>query len=453
MVEGHTGTGASKETGIDRGYTLNQAETFQPAPRRSPKAEPSTLLDRFARRLLLGRLEAIGGALLTISDGDNRHRLGDQSSALVANITVNDPRFYSTVAFGGAVAAAEAYMQNYWDCDDLTRVVRILVRNRPVLENMESNARFLLAPIRKLLHFLNRNTRSGSKRNIAAHYDLSNDFFRLWLDETMMYSSAVFSREGMALEEAAAEKLDRICRKLQLTADDHVLEIGTGWGGFAEFAASKYGCRVTTTTISDEQFEFAKARVHRAGLQDRVTLLRKDYRDLDGRYDKIVSIEMIEAVGHEYLRRFFDVCSSHLKDDGMMVLQAITIPDQRYASALKSVDFIQRYIFPGGFLPSVTAMLEAATAVTDLRLYHLEDIGEHYAHTLACWRSRFFDQAGKIRSMGFSEEFIRMWNYYFCYCEGAFTERAIGNVQMLFVKPGNRRTPITPDLGPAITRS
>lgn len=428
---------------------MNQAETFQPAPRRSSTAERSTLLNRFGRHLLLDRLEAISGALLTLSDGETRYRFGDENSELVANISVNDPRFYSNVAFGGAVAAAEGYMRNDWDCDDLTSVVRILVRNRPVLENMESNARFLLSPIRKALHFMNRNTRSGSKRNIAAHYDLNNDFFRLWLDESMMYSSAVFSRESMSLEEAAVEKLDRICRKLQLTADDHLLEIGTGWGGFAEFAASRYGCQVTTTTISDEQFEFAKARIHRAGLQDKVTLLRKDYRDLDGCYDKIVSIEMIEAVGHDYLRRFFDVCSSHLKEDGMMALQAITISDQRYAAALKSVDFIQRYIFPGGFLPSVTAMLEAATAVTDLRLYHLEDIGEHYARTLACWRSRFFDQAGKVRSMGFSEEFIRMWNYYFCYCEGAFKERAIGNVQMLFVKPRNRRMPITPDLGTA----
>jgi cyclopropane-fatty-acyl-phospholipid synthase len=262
----------------------------------------------------------------------------------------------------------------------------------------------------------------------------------------MMYSSAVFEREDMSLEEASEAKLDRICRKLELSAEDHVLEIGTGWGGFAEYAARHYGCRVTTTTISREQYEFARQRIEAAGLSDRVELLLKDYRDLDGEYDKLVSIEMIEAVGHEYMDTYFDQCARLLRKDGMMLLQAITIADQRYQTALKSVDFIQRYIFPGGFLPSMTAMLDSVTRTTDMRIYHLEDIGEHYAETLKHWREGFARNLNRIWSMNYGEEFLRMWHYYYCYCEGAFRERAIGNVQVLFVKPGSRRDPLVPVL-------
>jgi len=311
---------------------------------------------------------------------------------------------------------------------------------------MDSGAARLIAPIRKLLHWVNRNTRSGSRRNIAAHYDLGNDFFRLWLDPTMMYSSAVFERDDMSLEEASLAKLDRICRKLELSPNDHVLEIGTGWGGFAVYAASQYGCRVTTTTISREQYEYAKQRVEEAGLQDRVELLLKDYRDLDGKYDKLVSIEMIEAVGNEFMDTYFDQCARLLREDGMMLLQAITIADQRYKSALKSVDFIQRYIFPGGFLPSVTAILQSVTASSNMRIYHLEDIGAHYAETLKRWREAFARNLNRIWSMGYGEEFLRMWHYYYCYCEGGFKERAIGTVQVLFVKPGSRREPLVPSL-------
>ncbi|MDH5499845.1 MAG: cyclopropane-fatty-acyl-phospholipid synthase family protein, partial [Gammaproteobacteria bacterium] len=285
-----------------------------------------------------------------------------------------------------------------------------------------------------------------SRKNISAHYDLGNEFFSLWLDETMMYSSAVFERSDMTLQEASVAKLERICRKLQLSSEDHVLEIGTGWGGFAIHAASQYGCRVTTTTISREQFEHATRRVAEAGLQDRITLLLRDYRDLEGRYDKLVSIEMIEAVGHEFLDSYFEKCAALLKPDGMMLLQAITIADQRYESALKSVDFIQRYIFPGGFLPSVTAMLRSITHSSDMRLYHLEDIGSHYAKTLFSWRMAFFRQIKKIRDMGYPDSFLRMWEYYYCYCEGAFIERAIGNVQMLLVRPDCRREPVVPAL-------
>jgi cyclopropane-fatty-acyl-phospholipid synthase len=260
----------------------------------------------------------------------------------------------------------------------------------------------------------------------------------------MMYSSAVFEHPDMSLSEASIAKLDRICRKLQLSPADHVLEIGTGWGGFAIHAAKIYGCRVTSTTISSEQYEFARARVASEGVGDRVTLLLKDYRELDGIYDKLVSIEMIEAVGHEFLDTYFAACSDLLNPEGMMMLQAITIQDQRYEKALKAVDFIKRYIFPGGFIPSVTAILQSVTSSTDMRIFHLEDIGEHYAKTLNAWRAAFHSSLDRIRSMGYSEEFLRMWHFYYCYCEGAFLEKAIGNVQILLVKPDCRRSAIVP---------
>lgn len=397
------------------------------------------------RRLVLGRMAKIECGQLTIVDQIDRQVFGKRDE-LSATITVSDSRFYRAVAFGGALGAAEAYMQGYWNCDDLTKVVRILVRNRDVLEQMDRGFARVTAPFVRIFHWINRNSRSGSRRNIAAHYDLGNDFFRLWLDESMMYSSAIFESDDVTLEEASIAKLDRICRKLELSAEDHVLEIGTGWGGFALYAASHYGCKVTTTTISREQYEFAKERVIAAGLQDQVTLLQKDYRDLDGTYDKIVSIEMIEAVGHKFMNAYFAQCSRLLKDDGMMLLQAITIADQRYQAALQSVDFIQRYIFPGGFLPSVTALAESATRSSDLRFYHLEDIGEHYADTLRHWRERFIAHLHEVWEMGYREEFLRMWQYYFCYCEGAFIERAIGDVQVLLVKPGCRRSPLVPRL-------
>ncbi|MCJ7558300.1 MAG: cyclopropane-fatty-acyl-phospholipid synthase family protein [Gammaproteobacteria bacterium] len=404
--------------------------------------------DRLARKLVLGRLARLAYGSLRIYDGYGFQGFAgtEKGSELSATIRVTDGRFYTNLALGGAVGAAEAYMLGYWHSDDLTGLIRLLAVNRNVLENLDSGLARLANPLRKALHWINRNTKSGSRRNISAHYDLGNEFFSLWLDDSMMYSAAVFDRPDMSLEEASAAKLDRICQKLELTAEDQVLEIGTGWGGFAIHAATHYGCRVTTTTISREQYDFARARVTQAGLDDRITLLLKDYRDLEGEFDKVVSIEMIEAVGHEYLDTYFSCCSQRLKPGGMMALQAITIPEQRYQTALKSVDFIQRYIFPGGFLPSVTAMLQSIGARTDMRLYHLEDIGEHYATTLRHWRERFHKKLTDIRGMGYSEEFLRMWEYYYCYCEGAFLERAIGNVQMLLVKPESRRTPIVPRL-------
>lgn len=395
-------------------------------------------LDRVARRVVLKRLAALQEGRITIREGERERSFGSADAGPAAKITVLDPRFYPDVAFGGTIGGAEAYMQGYWQCEDLTRLVRVLVRNRPVLEGLDSGAARLTRPLQKLFHWLHRNTRRGSRRNISAHYDLGNDFFRLWLDEHMMYSSAVYERPDMTLDEAAVAKLDRICRKLELKPGDRLLEIGTGWGGFAMHAARHYGCQVTTTTISREQYALAEARIAEAGLEDRITLLLEDYRDLEGHYDKLVSIEMFEAVGHEYHATFFEKCCKLLKPAGLMVLQTITIADQRFERARRSVDFIQRYIFPGGCLPSVTSMTSTMTRHTDLRLLHLEDIGPHYARTLKEWRQRLFARLDDVRRLGYSEPFIRMWEYYLCYCEGAFIERAIGDVQMIIGRPASR---------------
>ena len=283
-------------------------------------------------------------------------------------------------------------------------------------------------------HWISRNTREGSRKNIAAHYDLSNSLFKLFLDPTMMYSSAVFEDESQSLESASIAKLDRICQSLSLRPTDHLVEIGTGWGGMALHAAKNYGCHVTTTTISKEQHAMASQRIQEAGLQDRVTLLMTDYRDLAGQYDKLVSVEMIEAVGDEYLPTYFSTCDRLLKPGGKMLIQAITMPDQRYATYLKSVDFIQKYIFPGGCLPSVGAMQAAVSKGTGLRLTGLFDFAESYAITLRNWRERFFQRITEVRELGFDDRFIRMWEYYLCYCEGAFRERAVGVSHLVWEK-------------------
>jgi cyclopropane-fatty-acyl-phospholipid synthase len=288
------------------------------------------------------------------------------------------------------------------------------------------------------MQWFNCNTRAGSRRNIQAHYDIGNDLFALFLDPTMTYSCAYYPDVSSTLEEAAVAKLDRVCRKLELSPGMHLLEIGTGWGSLAIHAASHYGCRVTTTTISREQYELARERIEALGLSDRVEVLNMDYRDLVGQYDRIVSIEMIEAVGHQYMDHYFSRCNSLLKPDGMMLIQAITMTDQHYEEALREVDFIKRYIFPGGFLPSVTAIASSLTRATQMRISHLEDIGLHYARTLDDWRKRFFQQLDAVRSQGYPESFIRLWDYYFCYCQGGFEERYLGTVQLLLTKADAR---------------
>ncbi|UCH53245.1 MAG: class I SAM-dependent methyltransferase [Pseudomonadota bacterium] len=401
-------------------------------------------LDALAERAVRARLTGLRHGQLTVVDGQRQQRYGQRTARcpISATVHVQDPRFWSEIAFGGTIGAGEAYMQAFWRANDLTALVRILLNNREVLDGMETGLARLTAPMQKALHWLNRNTRAGARRNIAAHYDLGNDFFELFLDPTMMYSSAIFEHPAMTLAQAQQARLERVCRKLDLKSTDHLLEIGSGWGGMAIYAAQHYGCRVTTTTISREQYDLARDRVAAAGVADRVTLLLEDYRDLEGRYDKLVSLEMIEAIGDEHYDTYFAQCGRLLTDDGLMLLQAITIADQRYEQARRSVDFIQRHIFPGSTIPSITAMLNAITRASDLKLVHLEDIGPHYATTLKSWRENLFRNLEQVRDLGYSEEFIRMWEFYFCYCEGGFAERAIGDVHMLLAKPDNRRAPL-----------
>jgi cyclopropane-fatty-acyl-phospholipid synthase len=402
-------------------------------------------LDRVAFQLVKAQLSKIQFGEIVIREEGIETYFGKvtEDFPVRAHIDVLHSSVWSDVAFGGSSGSGEAYIKGSWHCNNLLGLVRIFLRNREVLEQMDNSFSRLKGPIHKLLHWFSRNTRKGSRRNISAHYDLGNDLFELFLDPTMMYSCAYYKTPDMSLDDAAVAKLDRICQKLELTADDHLLEIGTGWGGFAIHAAKHYGCQVTTTTISREQYELACKRVQKEGLQDKITLLFEDYRDLQGQYDKLVSIEMIEAIGHQYLDTYFEKCSSLLKPHGMMLLQAITIADQRYKSALRDVDFIQKFIFPGGFLPSVAAMCGSLSRVSDMKMFHMDDIGPHYARTLADWRQRFFDRIQEVRAHGYSDAFIRMWEYYLNYCEGGFIERDIGTVQMLLTKPGCRRSPVS----------
>jgi cyclopropane-fatty-acyl-phospholipid synthase len=397
-----------------------------------PRANP---LGTLARRALLSRLAALGVGRLRIREGGAVAAFGPGGGP-EATLTVHDPAFYAEAAYGGSVGAAESYMLGHWRADDLTALMRLMLRNHEALDGMERGLARLSAPLRRFAHWLQRNTRAGSRRNIAAHYDLGNDFFRLMLDETMMYSCALFERPEMTLAEASSAKLERICRALDLGPADHVLEIGTGWGGFALHAAARHGCRVTTTTISPSQFALARERIRAAGLEDRVTLLLEDYRDLRGTFDKAVSIEMIEAIGHRQYGEFFRRCSGLLPRGGRMLLQTITIADRHYARTRDEVDFIKRYIFPGSCIPAISALAQAMADQSDLRIVALEDIGPHYATTLARWRSNFLAHLTEVRAMGYPETFIRMWEFYLCYCEAGFSERQLGDVQMLLARDG-----------------
>lgn len=391
---------------------------------------------RIAQRLIYRQLDKIVNGEIIVRDGRDELYFGKTTDDFPhpVHITVSDNSFYIDVAFGGSSGSGEAYMKGSWKCSDLLSLIRIFLRNRHVLDAMDYRLTRLKGPLHKLGHMLNKNTKEGSKKNICAHYDIGNDLFKLFLDPTMMYSSAYFKHDDMSLSQASIAKLDLICQKLQLDKEDHLLEIGSGWGGLAIHAATHYGCRVTTTTISDEQYVLAQQLIMDAGLDDRITLLKQDYRDLTGTYTKLVSVEMIEAIGHQYMNTYFDKCSSLLADDGIMLLQAITIADQYYESALKDVDFIKKFIFPGGFLPSVSTLCNSIATVTDMKLFHLQDIGPHYAKTLNAWRQRFFDNVNEIAKLGYPDEFVRLWDYYFCYCEGGFIERDIGTVQMLLTK-------------------
>jgi cyclopropane-fatty-acyl-phospholipid synthase len=416
-----------------------------PAQASCSTGEDVSALTRLAKTLLLSQLAKMQHGRLRLIDGPLAQSFGtpDDTAPFDVTMRVRDPRFYADAVFAGTTGAGESYVNGFWDCDNLTALVRLMVVNREFMNDVDSGWSRLSSPLFSLAHWLNRNTAAGSRRNIAAHYDLGNPFFELFLDETMAYSCGIFATPGASLLEASVAKFDVVCRKLNLSKGHHLLEIGTGWGGLAIHAAKHYGCQVTTTTISREQHELAQERVERAGLADRITVLLEDYRDLRGDYDALASIEMIEAVGHQYLDTYFKLCSGLLRPSGAMLLQSITIRDQFYDQARKSVDFIKRFIFPGSFIPSVQALVNSVARTSDLKLFHMEDIGPHYATTLRHWRERLLARRGEVRAMGYPETFLRMWEYYLCYCEGGFEERQLGDVQMLLTKPRSRRTAIS----------
>ena len=403
----------------------------------------SALPSRIARNLIIGRLEGIDFGQLTVVDNGMAHRFGRNSSGPCATVQMHHPDAWTAIALGGSLGAGESYMDGLWSADDLVATVRILLRTSTRLSNLDGSG---LGLVRGTLdgHYqrLRRNTPEGSRRNNADHYYLGNEFYELWLDPSMMYSSALWERDDMTLEEAQCARLDRIGKKLELRPGDHLLEVGTGWGGMAIHAASRFGCRVTTTTISRQQHELAVARVREAGLADRVTVLCEDYRDLKGSYDKLVSIEMIEAVGAEYFETYFAQLGRLLRPDGLALIQAITTPDDRFGESVGRMDFIKRHIFPGGQLPSLDAMSSAWRKSTDFRLLHFEDFGDDYARTLREWRSRFHARLPEVETLGYSERFQRMWDFYLASCEGAFLERHCGVAQLLLARPDARRAPV-----------
>lgn len=400
-------------------------------------------LDNFARKILLQLLQKIGKGHLTLEDKGEIYSFGEaqELTTIVAHVSVTHSSFYRQVVFGGSIGAGEAYMYKQWWSPDLVQVIRLMAINMAVLQQLDSkwSSAFNLAC--RFVHRLRPNTISKARENISAHYDLGNDFFNLFLDKSMLYSSAIYPDKNSTLEQASIHKMTHICQRLQLNKNDHLLEIGTGWGGMAIFAAKTTGCRITSVTISKEQFNYATEWVKREGLENKVTILLQDYRLIEGDFDKLLSIEMIEAVGHEFYSEYFSKCSQLLRPHGLMLIQAITIQDQRFDYAHKNTDFIQQYIFPGGCLPSNTVVAQHITQDTDMQIVGLEDITKDYARTLADWRKAFFKNIETVKAQGFNDTFIRMWDFYLCYCEGGFTERAISTAQYVFAKPEARMLP------------
>ena len=390
------------------------------------------------RSLVLNALNKIENAGLEIEENGQITFLGNENSELRGKLIVLDPSLYVDFIKGGSIAAAEAYIAKKWTSPNLTELIRVFARCGETLDSVEANKSLLTKLKNFLFHWGNANTQSGSKKNILAHYDLGNELYTRFLDSTMMYSSAIYSNDATNLHAAQLNKLKTICDKLKLSSNDHLIEIGTGWGGLAIFAAKNYGCKVTTTTISDAQYEYAVERVKQEGLEDKITLLKKDYRLLEGKYDKLVSIEMIEAVGHKFMAEFFAKCNSLLKDSGLMLIQAITILDARYEHYRSNVDFIQRYIFPGGCLPSNAVMNQHIAEQTNMMIDNVQDIGLHYARTLYDWRMNFDNAWSELTQFGFDEQFKRLWHFYLCYCEGAFIERVISTHQLVMRKPHYR---------------
>ncbi|HZX59531.1 MAG TPA: cyclopropane-fatty-acyl-phospholipid synthase family protein [Mucilaginibacter sp.] len=389
---------------------------------------------------IMSRMD-MGSMHLTLPDGE-RITLGNGKGNVSANVTINSNEFYRQVILYGDIGFGEAYVSGLWDTDNITNVIKwflLNVENNPAVSGNKTQtvALNLLKWFNKISHFKNANSIEGSRKNISEHYDLNNDFFASFLDPTMTYSSGYFYKDGLSLEEAQLAKYERLCKQLHLKPTDHVLEIGSGWGGNAIYMAKNYGCKVTSLTISSEQLKLAKERVEEAGLSDRVSILMQDYRLMEGQFDKIVSVEMLEAVGHKYLDLYFKKCHDLLKKNGILALQVITSPDSRYDSLRKGVDWIQKHIFPGSLLPSVAAINGAINRTGDLTMVDLKDIGLHYATTLKLWFEQFNANLPTVKSLGFDDDFIRKWNYYFCYCEAAFAMRNINVMQLVYARPNN----------------
>ena len=361
---------------------------------------------------------------------------GDKS----INVKIINPDFYLMLFSSGSNGIANAYIRGFWECDDLYELFRGFVKNIKLIDTFETGSLKFGILKNRLVHFFSSNSKLGSKKNIQAHYDLGNDFFKLFLDDTMTYSSAIFESRNSSLKEASINKLDLICKKLNLNETDHVLEIGGGWGSFAIHAAQNYGCEVTTTTISEEQYQYMNQRFSKLNLNKKINLLNKDYRSLSGNYDKIVSIEMIEAVGDKFLGTFFSTCSKLLKSKGQMLLQSITMPDDRYPQYLKNTDFIQTYIFPGSCIPSLAAIKNSLKKHTNFTIYDIEDIAPHYSKTLLYWLQNFNKNESQIRKLGYDENFCRLWKYYLSYCAAGFQERYLGDLQILIDKRGSQKS-------------
>lgn len=395
-----------------------------------------TFFERACTNVVINLFEKIekGGLTCRFPDGSERH-FGDRNSQLQARMTINDHGFFKEAVLGGDIGLGEAYMKGLWDTDDIPRLFSVLIKNRQALADGHLVTAWLMLQKDRLMHALRANTIIGSRKNIGEHYDLNNDFFKTFLDPTMLYSCGFYQTKDNTCEEAQLGKIHRIIEKAGITSSDNVLEIGCGWGGFALEAVKTTGCHITGITVSSEQYELARQRVKQAGLDDKITILFQDYRRVTGLFDKIVSIEMLEAVGHRYLGTFFKTCDRLLKPAGRLVIQVITIPDQSYETYRHKSDWIKKYIFPGGHLPSVTALSSAVTKNTGLLMEQLEDIGIHYARTLKDWREKFLNNVDKIRELGFDDVFRRKWVYYLATCEAGFRERAIGDVQVVFRKP------------------
>ena len=398
----------------------------------------SSFLATVFKEGLKKKFKDIKDGFITISDMDESFSFGDVDSINKVSINIHSREFYIFAGSGGGLGIAEAYILGYWSCEDMLKLNQIVLRNRNILLGLDKGFARLMGPVNRLIHRRRQNTLKGSKENILAHYDLSNEFYQLWLDPSMTYSCGFFINSNVSLEEASIEKIDRICRKLDLSSKDSVLEIGTGWGSFSLHAAKNYNCNITTTTISDAQFEFASSRIREEGLESQIKVINKDYRELDGVYDKIVSIEMIEAVGHEFIPEFFSKLSSLLKPDGLIGLQGITYNGNDFDRYKNEVDFIKKYIFPGSCLISLAQISSTIKNKTDLSLVDMEDITRHYAETLKRWRNNFINKLPDIKKMGYSKAFINMWEYYFIFCEAGFLERNIGDVQLIFAKSGVR---------------